>query len=170
MIDIINKSIKKRTILADNYEIDRLDKQILGELLKDARRPYLEIARKLKVSGGTIHQRMEKMKELGVVKGSKIIIDYKKLGQGMVVFLGLHLHNAKDISRVVKKLQKLDEVTETHYTTGNYALLTKVIVRDIDHFHNFLTKKLQVIEEIKSTESLINLDSPIERDLDLLQI
>ena len=152
----------------ENYEIDRLDKQILNELLKDARKPYLEIARKLKVSGGTIHQRMEKMKAYGVVKGSKIIVDYKLLGQGVAVFLGLHLQNAKDISKVVRKLQKLNEVVETHYTTGNYALLVKVMVRDIDHFHTFLTKRLQVIEEILSTESLINLETPILRDLNLL--
>ena len=154
--------------MAQNYEIDNLDLQILSELQKDARKPYLEIARKLLVSGGTIHQRMEKMKEMGVVKGSRLLVDYKKLGHGVSILLGVHLRNAKDITAVIKKLQKLREVVETHYTTGNYALMIKVRVQDIDQFHHFLVNKLQVIEEIVSTESFICLNSPIDRELNLL--
>ncbi len=150
------------------YEIDSLDLKIIKALQDDARKPFLEIARKLTVSGGTIHQRMEKLKEMGIIKGSKLVVDYKKLGQKVSVLLGIHLHNAKDVSKVIKKLGKLNEVVETHYTTGNFALMVKVIVKDIDHFHSFLVKKLQVIEEILSTESFICLDSPIERELSLI--
>jgi len=154
--------------MATKYEIDSLDLKIIKELQQDARKPFLEIARKLLVSGGTIHQRMEKLKEMGVVKGSKIVVDYKKLNQGVSVILGLHVHNAKEISIVVEKLRAIQEVVETHYTTGNFALMAKVYVRDMDHFHKFLITKLQVIDEILSTESFICLDSPIERELELV--
>lgn len=117
--------------------------------------PFLEIARKLLVSGGTIHQRIEKLKESGVIIGSSINVNYKKLGLGVTVLLGIHLNTAKSINMVMDKLDQLSEVTEVYYTTGNYALIVKVLTKDIDHFHNFLVKKLQSIDEIRSTESFI---------------
>jgi len=151
--------------MAAKYKLDSLDKKILDELQKDARRPFLDVARKLGVSGGTIHQRVEKLKESGVIVGSKTLIDYKVLGYGVSVFLGVYVKLAKDITQLISKLDLMEEVVEVHYTTGNFALLVKVYVRDIDHFHNFLIKKLQVIDEITSTESFICLDTPIQRSL-----
>ncbi|MDD0854159.1 Lrp/AsnC ligand binding domain-containing protein [Halobacteriovorax sp. GB3] len=153
--------------MAQKYEIDTLDYRILTILQEDARRPFLEIARKCSVSGGTIHQRVEKLKEMGILKGSKALIDYKKLGHKVTVLLGIHLQSAKDVSKVIKKLEKLPEVVEVHYTTGNYALFTKIVVMNIDHFHKFLVSKLQVISEVESTESFICLDTPIDRELQL---
>lgn len=155
-------------VLVKNYQIDSLDKRIIEELQKDARRPFLDIARKCLVSGGTIHQRVEKLKENGVISGSKISVDHKNLGYGVEVLLGVHLVNAKVVSKVVKKLEKFPEVVQALYTTGNYALFIKVVTKDIDHYHNFLVKKLQAIEEIRSTESFICLETPIDRDLELI--
>ena len=149
------------------YEIDSLDKKIISELQKDARKPFLDMARKCLVSGGTIHQRVEKLKENGVIQGSSISIDHKRLGYGVEVLLGIHLVNAKVVSKVVKKLEKFPEVVQALYTTGNYALFIKVITKDIDSYHNFLVKKLQAIEEIRSTESFICLETPINRELNL---
>lgn len=151
----------------DNYEIDSLDIKILNYLRKDARMPFLEIARKLYVSSGTIHQRIEKLKEAKVITGSEIIIDYKKLNYGVTVLLGIHVNNASDIQDVISKLQNLDEVTEAYYTTGNYALIAKILVKDIEHFHDFLVKKLQSIKEIRSTESFISLRQVINKDVPL---
>ena len=134
--------------MTEKYQFDKLDVSILQLLQQDARMPYLEMARKLIVSGGTIHQRIDKLKKAGVLLGHKVNINHKKLGNKVTTFLG-----------------KFDEVVEAFYTTGNYALMIKVITRDIDHFHQFLVKKLQVIKEIQSTESFICLDNPINRDL-----
>ena len=86
--------------------------KILDILQKDARTPYLEIARKLVVSGGTVHQRMDRLKSLGIVKGSKIELDYSKLGYDVTVMLGLHLKSAKELPRVIDRLKKFDEVVE----------------------------------------------------------
>lgn len=149
------------------YEIDSLDKRIISELQSDARRPFLDMARKCLVSGGTIHQRVEKLRENGIIEGSSISVNHKKLGYGVEVLLGIHLVNAKVVSKVVKKLEKFPEVVQALYTTGNYALFIKVITRDIDSYHNFLVKKLQAIEEIRSTESFICLETPIDRELKL---
>lgn len=149
----------------ENYQIDSTDKQILRLLQEDARRPFLDVARKIKVSGGTIHQRIEKLKEAGIITGSTITVDYKKLGKNVTVLLGIHLKNAKDINLVIKKLNLLDEVIEAYYTTGNYALIIKILMEDIDDFHDFLVNKLQKIDEIQSTESFICLKQVIKKDI-----
>lgn len=149
----------------EKYEIDSTDKQIIRLLQEDARRPFLDVARKIKVSGGTIHQRIEKLKESGIITGSKITVDHKKLGKNVTVLLGIHLKNAKDINIVIDKLNLLDEVIEAYYTTGNYALIVKVLMEDIDDFHRFLVGKLQAIDEIQSTESFICLKQVIQKDI-----
>lgn len=148
-----------------NYEIDSLDIKILNYLRKDARMPFLEIARKLYVSSGTIHQRIEKLKEAKIIIGSQVTLDYKKLNYGVTVLLGIHVNNASEIQDVIAKLSKLDEVSEAYYTTGNYALIAKIMVKDIEHFHEFLVKKLQSISEIRSTESFISLKQVINKDI-----
>ena len=148
------------------YEFDNLDLKILEILLANARIAFTDVAKKLIVSAGTIHQRVEKMREAGVITGSKILVDYKKLGLGVTTLLGINLTSAKAIPKVVQKLKKMEEVVETNFTTGTYALIIKIVTRDIDHFHHFLVNQLQTIEEIQSTESFICLDSPIDRDID----
>lgn len=151
--------------MTENYQIDNVDKKILRFLQKDARMPYLEIARKLVVSGGTIHQRISRMTELGIIKGSEIVLDETKLGIGVVVLLGIHLRSAKGNNHVVEKLKGYPEVLEAYFTTGNYALMAKIAVPSIKDFHEFLVNKLQVLEEIQSTESFICLDQPIDRGI-----
>lgn len=148
-----------------NYEFDRVDYEILTELQKDARIPYLELARKLLVSGGTIHQRIDKMKQAGVIKGSKIQINLKGLGYDVVAFLGVHLSDASVIESVIEQMRKIPEIIEVHYTTGHYGLLVKVQMKTISDFHQFLLTKLQKIEGVRATESFISLDSPIEKDI-----
>lgn len=152
--------------MALNYEFDNLDKKILQYLLANARMPFTDMAKKLVVSAGTIHQRVEKMREAGVITGSKITVDHMKMGFGVTTLLGLNLSSAKNIPKVVSALDKFPEVLEVHFTTGAYALIVKVLTKDIEHFHQFLVKKLQTINEIQSTESFISLDRPIDRDID----
>ncbi|HEX7675999.1 MAG TPA: Lrp/AsnC ligand binding domain-containing protein [Bdellovibrio sp.] len=152
--------------MAANYQIDSLDQQILTHLLKDARKPFLEIARDLVVSGGTIHQRIQKMEEAGIIKGFTVMIDREKLGYSVTILIGIHLKNAKDCAHVLETLQKFPEVIETHYTTGSYALMAKVATKSIQDYYSFLTDKLQALKEIQSTESFICLASPMMREIE----
>lgn len=148
----------------ENYQIDKVDREILTRLLNDSRRSYQDIARELIVSGGTIHVRTNKMKEAGVIKGSQITVDFSKLGLDVTAFVGINLRSAKDYHTVVPLLKMLDEVTEVHYTTGQYSLFVKIVTRNTRDLHLFLIEKLQSIQEIQSTETLISLDNPILRD------
>jgi Lrp/AsnC family transcriptional regulator for asnA, asnC and gidA len=147
------------------YQIDDLDRQILRELVKDARVAFIEIANKLKVSGGTIHQRVNKMKLAGVLTGFQPVIDISRLGISVAAMIGIHLKNAKDCNKVLNHLKQIPEVIEAHYTTGSYALIIKVATTDIQSFHSFLMEELQAITEIQSTESFISLATPIDRQV-----
>ena len=148
-----------------NYEIDSLDRKILRHLIQDGRKPFLEIARELLVSGGTIHQRVEKMEQAGVLKGYTALIDREQLGFAVTVLVGIHLKNAKDHPSVLQHMKKFPEILEAHYTTGSYALIAKVTTKSIHDLHDFLTHKLQSLPEIQSTESFICLSSPIEKEI-----
>lgn len=148
-----------------NYQIDDVDRKILRELSKNGRMPFLDIAKRLLVSGGTIHQRVGKMKNMGIINGYRPILNKEKLGFGVTALVGIHLKNAKDCASVLDRLNKLPEVLEAHYTTGTYALMIKASTASMQEFHAFLTEKLQSMPEIQSTESFICLATPIERQI-----
>jgi Lrp/AsnC family transcriptional regulator for asnA, asnC and gidA len=148
-----------------NYEIDALDRDILRRLGEDARTPFLEIARETGVSGGTIHQRVDRLKAEGIVKGSKIVLDPARLGYGIQALVGVHLSEAQSYPGLLKTIQKLPSVVEAHYTTGTYALILKVYAKDMDDYYNFLTHKLQRIEGVRATESFLCIHTPIDREV-----
>ncbi len=146
------------------YQIDSLDRQLLNLLRSDSRRPYLEIARELRVSGGTIHQRMAKLKESGVVTGSHLNIDYKLLGYDVSALVGVRLGRAGDSSIIRDQLLEIPEIVEIHYTTGTYSLLVKVVTRSMQDFYELLSERLQTFAAIQSTETFVILDTAVQRD------
>lgn len=157
----------KRKEEQSTYPLDELDRVILTALLRDARTPFLEISRQVGVSGGTIHQRVDKLREAGVIEGSRININYERVGLGVTALLGVHIHAARLISEVLDGLRALPEVVEAYYTTGSYALIIKVHVASMRAYHRFLTEGLQLIEGVRFTESFICLDQPISRSIEL---
>lgn len=150
------------------YEIDNLDRKILGFLQENSRMPFLEIARELKVSGGTIHSRVNKLKEDGIIKGSKVVIDYEKLGYGVTAFIGIKLAKAGSFKDIQSELKAVPQIVEIHYTTGAYSLLAKIVVANMQDLYGLLTEKLQNLEEIQSTETFIILNTAVARDLQLI--
>lgn len=148
----------------------RKEGQILTQLQRDGRKPYLEIARELLVSGGTIHQRIQKLEEAGVLKGFRAVIDHARLGSTVTVLVGLHLKNAKDCAETLANMEKFPEVVEAHFTTGSYSLMIKVATPTIQDYYAFLTGKLQARNEIRATESFICLSSPMSRDVPLAKV
>ena len=146
-----------------NYQIDNLDEGILGILRVDAWVPFTEIARRLGVSSGTIHGRVDKLRRKGILKSVRAMLDYRLLGFDVCAFIGINLHNARDYKKVVTKLEEMAEIVEAHYTTGKYSIFAKVITKDTNGLHRFLTEKLQTVKEIQSTETFVSLDAPISR-------
>jgi len=148
-----------------NSELDDLDISILNILMNDPRISYLEIARLCNVSGSTIHVRMKKIEDLGIIKGSKLVLDTNKLGYDICGFIGISLENSCYINIVAKELSQLTEITELHLTTGQYPILIKVMCKDIKHLQNLLLNEIQIIKGIEKTDILISLDKVIDREI-----
>ena len=151
--------------MSENYRIDNLDQAILSALMENARLPYAELAKQLLVSPGTIHVRVEKMKQAGIIEGTRVQVNTKKLGYDVCCFIGTNLKSATDYPSALAKLQALDGVLEAYYTTGHYSIFMKVMTRSIDELQTVLIHKIQTIDEIQSTETLISLQNPILRDV-----
>ena len=148
---------------SENIKIDGIDKKILRFLMADARKPVLEIARKIGISGAAIHQRLRKLEASGLIAGSKFIINPKVLGYTTMAYIGIYLDKAMSNPLAVKELQKIPEVLECHYTTGNWSILIKVLCRDNEHLMHVLNRDIQQIEGVSRTETFISLDQQIDR-------
>ncbi|MFP1849536.1 transcriptional regulator AsnC [Lonsdalea quercina] len=151
--------------MADTYSMDELDRSILSALMENARTPYAELAKQFAVSPGTIHVRVEKMKQAGIIVGTRLDVNPKQLGYDVCCFIGIILKSAKDYPAALEKLNNLEEVVEAYYTTGHYSVFIKVMCRSIDALQDVLINKIQTIDEIQSTETLISLQNPIMRTI-----
>lgn len=146
-------------------KIDGIDKKILRYLMSDARRPILEIARNIGISGAAIHQRLRKLEASGLLAGSKFVINPKALGYTTMAYIGVFLDKAMSNPRAVAALEKIPEVLECHYTTGNWSILIKVLCKDNEHLMHLLNKKIQQIDGVSRTETFISLDQQIDRQI-----
>lgn len=153
--------------MSKNLEIDNIDLKILALLSEDAKIPYTEIAKKVYVSGGTVHVRMRKMEEMGIVQGTTLNMDYSKLGYDITAFLGIYLEKSSLYNSVVEELKKVPEVVKIHYTTGNYSIFIKIHCRDTKHLREVLHDKIQRIDGIVRTETLISLEESLNRHIQL---
>ncbi|MFY0605183.1 MAG: Lrp/AsnC ligand binding domain-containing protein [Cyclobacteriaceae bacterium] len=151
--------------MSKNYEIDNIDLKILNLLMQDAKIPYTEVAKKVFVSGGTVHVRMKKLEEMGVVQGTTLKMDYSKLGYDVTCFMGIYLQKSSLYDSVVEQLKEIVEIVKVHYTTGNYNIFIKIHCRDTKHLKDVLHDKIQKVEGIERTETFISLEESLNRHL-----
>jgi len=153
----------------NRFQIDSLDCKILSILTKNARAPFLEVARACKISGAAVHQRVQRLIRLGIISGSQFNVDPKKLGFKTCAFIGIFLDNAALFNNVSEKLIKIPEITQCHYTTGEYAMFIEVYTRDNEHLRAVLADKIQSIKGVSRTETFISLDILIDRQMPILE-
>ena len=134
-------------------KIDELDRQILSLIAADARIPFLEVARACNVSGAAIHQRIQKLNSLGVLKGSQFLIEPEKIGYETCAYIGLNLKDPARFDEVLEKLKQIPEVVECHYTTGNFDMFIKLYARNNHHLLTIIHDKLQPLGLSSSTAS-----------------
>ena len=150
-------------------KIDNLDKQILRMIAEDARVPFLEVARACNVSGAAIHQRMQKLTSMGILKGSQFVIDPEKIGYETCAYIGLNLKNPENFDAVVNKLREIPEVVECHYTTGDFDMFIKIYAINNHHLLNIIHDKLQPLG-LSRSETIISFNSAISRQLPIIDI
>ncbi len=146
-------------------KIDNLDKKILEIVMSNARMPSKDVAMECGVSRAAVHQRIQRMIELGVITGSGYHVNPKALGYTTCTYIGVNLERGGMYRNVVPELEKIPEVVECHFTTGPYTMLLKVYARDNEHLMDLLNNKLQNIPGVTGTETLISLDHSIVREL-----
>jgi len=153
--------------MANHFHLDSLDKRILNILMRNAREPFLEVARKCGVSGAAIHQRVQKMVEEGVIIGSQFTLNPKKLDFNTCAFIGIqvNLTHDKTHEEVFQKIMEIPEVVECHHITGKYSLLLKIFTRSNEHLKKILVEKVQSVLEITNTETFISLEEGFLRQL-----
>jgi len=150
-------------------DIDNTDLRILSLLIENAALPYTEIGKRVFVSGGTVHVRMKKLEQMGIVKGSQLVIDPTKLGWDISAFLGIYLDKSSLYEQVATELENIPEVVNIHYTTGIYSIFIKIVCRDTGHLREILHDKIQKVNGIQRTETFISLEERINRSIPLAE-
>lgn len=152
---------------AQNLQIDNVDKAILSILIADASVPYTEIAKRLVVSAGTIHVRMKKLQEMGVVYGSHLAVNAQKVGYDICAFIGIFIENGgvHGYSDAVERMREVPEIVELHYTTGVYSMFAKVLCKDTENLRQVLNEKIRTIAGIHRTETFLSLEECVRRPL-----
>lgn len=147
-----------------NYNLDKLDKKILQFIAHNARLPFLEVARLCNVSGAAIHQRVQKLQQTGVLKGSQFIIAPEALGFETCAYIGLFLKDPSHFDQVVEELKRIPEVVECHYTTGAFDMFIKIYARNNHHLLTIIHDKLQPLG-LSRSETIVSFNAVIDRQL-----
>jgi Lrp/AsnC family transcriptional regulator for asnA, asnC and gidA len=154
--------------MAANLNIDKLDLQIINEMMQNAEISYADLGKKLFVSGGTIHVRMKKLHEMGVVKGTKLQVNLKLIGYDVIAFIGIYLEKSSLYDSVAKELKRIPEIVRINYTTGNYSIFAEVVCKDIQQLRRVLHDELQKVKGIERTETFISLDETLTRSINVV--
>ena len=149
--------------MAPKLNLDKLDQQIIHHMMSDANISYAELGKKFFVSAGTIHVRIKKLQDAGIVKGTRFNVDLKKLGYDVIAFIGIYLKESSMYDAVAKELQKMPEIVRLNYTTGNYCMFAEIVCRDITQLKSVLHDELQKIKGIVRTETFISLEESFSR-------
>jgi Lrp/AsnC family transcriptional regulator for asnA, asnC and gidA len=151
--------------MAVKLNLDKLDYQIIQEMMEKAETSYADLGKKLFVSGGTIHVRIKKLQEMGIVKGTRLNVDLKLLGYDVIAFIGIYLEKSSLYDAVARELGKIPEIVRLNYTTGNYSIFAEIVCKDIDQLRKVLHDQLQKIKGIERTETFISLDESLNRNV-----
>jgi Lrp/AsnC family transcriptional regulator for asnA, asnC and gidA len=148
--------------------IDKLDLQIIQAMMQDAEISYADLGKQFFVSGGTIHVRIKKLQELGIVQGKRLAVDLKVLGFDIIAFIGIYLEKSSLYDTVALALKNIPQVVRVNYTTGNYSMFVEIVCKDIQQLRFVLHDELQKIKGIERTETLISLEESFSRDVKIV--
>lgn len=152
-----------------HHQLDELDVQILRMIGENARKPFLEVARACNVSGAAIHQRVQKLIGLGVIKGSEFIYEPEKIGFQTCAFIGIYLKDVAQFETVTKAMKNVPEVVECHYITGKYDMFIKIYAKNNHHLLEIIHDKIQPLS-VQRTETIISFREVIKRQMPVMDL
>ncbi len=156
--------------MAPKLNFDKLDLQIINGMIDNADLSYAELGKKLFVSGGTIHVRIKKLEESGVVNGKRLNVNLKQLGYDITAFVGIFLEKSSLYDGVAKELKSIPQIVRLNYTTGNYSMFIEIICKNINELRSVLHDELQKIKGIERTETFISLDQGFSRNVQIVVV
>ena len=159
---------KNNTKLTIDKSLDQLDLQIIQIMMLDGEISYADLGKQLFVSGGTIHVRIKKLEELGIVQGKKLAVDLKALGYDVIAFIGVYLEKSSMYDAVALALKNIPQIVRLNYTTGNYSMFAEVVCKDIQQLRYVLQEELQKIKGIERTETFISLEESFSRNVKVI--
>lgn len=142
------------------FKLDEVDHQILDMLIENTRTPFTDIAKKLLISAGTVHVRVKKMEDAGIIQGSSLTLDYKKLGYAFIAYVGIYLQNTSQTHFVLERISEIPYVTVAHITTGKFNIFCKIRAKDTEHAKEVIFQ-LDDIDGVYRTETMISLEESI---------
>ena len=156
--------------MSNKLNLDKLDFQIIQVMMDNANISYADLGKQLFVSGGTIHVRMKKLQELGIVRGTRLHVNHKLLGYDVIAFIGIFLEKSSLYDTVAKELKKIPEIVRLNYTTGNYSMFAEVVCKDIAQLKFVLHDALQKIKGIERTDTIISLEESFSRNVEMEEL
>ena len=145
--------------------LDIIDKKILRFLIKNARTPFLEIARECGISGAAIHQRIKKLEDMGVIQGSRLVVAPKSLGFDVCAFISIRVNDITQQQDTVERLKEIPEIVECHYITGSYNLMVKIYCIDNEHLMRTIFDKILHVQGVSSTQTYMSLNESFQREI-----
>jgi len=146
--------------MQSKFKLDEIDHQILDMLIDNTRIPFTDIAKKLLISAGTVHVRVKKMEDAGLIKGSSLILDYNKLGYSFIAYVGIYLEKTSQLPFLIERIKEIPNVTVAHITTGKFNIYAKIRAKSTNDAKEIIFK-LDAIEGVYRTESMISLEESI---------
>ncbi|MCM1151230.1 MAG: winged helix-turn-helix transcriptional regulator [Alistipes sp.] len=147
--------------------LDAIDRRILKYLIRNARMPFLEIARECGISGAAIHQRIRKLQEQGVILGSRLIVDPKTMGFDVCAYISITLKDPQMLKPTVESLKEVPEIVECHFVTGKGNILVKLYCVDNEHLMQTIFEGILRIQGIATTETTISLEESFHRQVNV---
>ncbi len=147
--------------------LDAIDRKILKYLIKNARTPFLEIARECGISGAAIHQRIRKLDEAGVILGSRLLVNPKLMGFDVCAFITISLKDPQLLQPMADQLKKVPEIVESHFVTGKGNILVKLYCVDNEHLMRTLFNGILRLQGVTTTETTISLQELFQRQVNV---
>lgn len=147
--------------------LDAIDGKILQYLVRNARMPFLEIARECGISGAAIHQRIRKLHDSGVILGSRLIVDPKMLDFDVCALIGICVQDPMYMMQTMEKLKEIPEIVECHFITGNFNILVKLYCLDNEHLMKTIFDGILRIQGISTTQTFISLNEAFQRQVSI---
>jgi Lrp/AsnC family transcriptional regulator for asnA, asnC and gidA len=142
-------------------DLDDTDRAILRALQEDARTPFSEIARRIDMSSATVHDRVQRMKEAGVIRGYHADVDPKAVGLGTSAIVGLRVEQGQE-AEAIERLTDIEGVQEVNLTTGEWDVVLRVYAEDTDALRELMFDNVAQMEGFARSQTMVVLGTPYE--------